>query len=224
MLHTGPQSLFFFSSFELLLAPTSDEMPNGVKEQRVPKKKDTKFIHNRPNKHPASCSVISIHLHTTLLCPQMIRLCVFSLGSCGWMRVICNFVHTSLNAVADYLNSIFFFSASGWIFSLHFWPRAFLCILIMAVYIFPWLSAEKCPSEPFVARVIKSLGCGEKGAAALSHFSMRQLLCAVGGKKVNTQKEFPTKKAELNIDWPWIMRSTYQPIKYKWSKNLFMPN
>lgn len=114
MLHTGPWSLFTHPPPQLLLAPTSDEMPNVVKEQRMPKKKkqhqnDTKFIHNRPNKHPASCSVISIHLHTTLLCPQMIRLCVFSLGSCGWMRVICNFVHTSLNAVADYLNSIFFF-------------------------------------------------------------------------------------------------------------------
>lgn len=110
--YTLDLKVFFFFS-QLLLAPTSDEMPNVVKEQRVPKKNqhqnDTKFIHNRPNKHPASCSVISIHLHTTLLCPQMIRLCVFSLGSCGWVRVICNFVHTSLNAVADYLNSIFFF-------------------------------------------------------------------------------------------------------------------
>lgn len=189
--HWTSKSLFFF-----LLSNSSSHLqamrcPNVVKGQRVPNQNqhqnDTKFIHNRPNKHPASCSVIRIHLHTTLHCPQMIRLRVFSLGSCGRMRVICNFVHTSLNAVADYLNSIFFFSASGWIFSLHFWPRAFLCILIMAVYIFPWLSAEKCPSEPFVARVIKSLGCGEKGAAAaLSHFSMRQLLCAVcvwGGER-----------------------------------------
>lgn len=74
-----------------------------MKDQREAEKNhlqnSTKCIHIRPNKHP-ECK----HLHTTLALFTDDKI-VFSLGSCGWMCVICNFVLTSCIAVVDCLNS-----------------------------------------------------------------------------------------------------------------------